>query len=182
VLLNPRTGLLFESSGVTTNSRFSLDGTSIYYLLFAVLGALAGRVRFPSDRRVGIVAVATVIVSGCLIAGLTYAGTRSGGKFEDRFYEYASPLVFASALATFILIRQTGPFPGSVQRCLSLVAQLSLPIYGLHAMILGALRRFGMRDFSNAIVEIPMTFFITMVISVALAWIVHLADRRRLVS
>jgi len=28
----------------------------------------------------------------------------------------------------------------------------------------------------------PMTFFITMVISVTLAWVVHLADRRRLVS
>lgn len=183
VFLNPQASYFFDQVNMTNRGTLALDGVDIYYLLYAIYGALLGRMRINGDNRETRFALGILMACSAATAILTLRHTQSSGEFDSRFYEYNFPFIFGAAISAFALIKSVGSFASTpVQRTLSLIARLSLPIYGIHALVLDGARRLGLRDFDNALIDIPLSFTVTLILSAVLGWLIQKLDRKRIVS
>ena len=182
-LLNPQASYFFDQINITNRGTLALDGSDIYYLLYAIYGALLGRMRINGDDRETWFALGILVACSAATTILTLLHTQSSGEFDSRFYEYDFPFIFGAAVSAFALIQTAGSLAWTpMQRTLSLIARLSLPIYGIHALVLDGARQLGLRDFDNALIDIPLSFIATLLLSAAMGWLIQKLDRKRIVS
>lgn len=82
------------------------------------------------------------VLSSLGILALTYASSSAARKFVPYFIENLSPLVFLSACALFLLLKDARP--GRFQPVVVAVSRCSYGIYLLHLMLLFFLARHGL--------------------------------------
>lgn len=176
LLFNPQLATLIKPIGLSFPSYFNLNGSSILYFAYAVLGASLGRATAISpERRTLSIFLASValLVSWSIITMATYHDTVEAMKFTSYQYNYQSIPVFFATTSTIIIFKNV-TLPNSYVKILSFISVNSLPIYGIHAFILDYINHF--RNFNYPLIDIPMTFLAVTLISLALAQIVRLID------
>ena len=90
-------------------------------------------------------------------------------------------LVAGVAVPVFLLFRWSGGW-SLPSRALRFIAQRSLAFYGLHALVMHLIDMRGWRRFDHPLIDIPVTWLAVTSISLALASLLRLIDRRRLVT
>ena len=156
-----------------------LDGNIVYYLGYACIGACFRQVRLnPRIPYLGLFLLSLYFASSLGIAAATFSKSADVSSFVGTFYEYSSSLVILQSISLFGAIHQSR----SVWPLSQVVSALSLPIYGLHAIILDA--QFGLGILNSdvsAIVAIPVSFLATLLISTMFAFAIRRVDRKNLV-
>ncbi|MBI4921840.1 MAG: acyltransferase family protein [Devosia nanyangense] len=180
VVLNPHLAYLAPFS-LARSGAAALDGSVIWYVLYAILGAALGRSVAPRLPWGGI-AVIIVVGTTAIIARDAEVRTAAAadGTLTAPLFNYMSVPVLAGAVAIFMAVR-TGTIPVMARPTLLFVHRYSLPLYGLHALVLDALwrRLFWPADQAWKIAAIfPLTVLLTLCIAIPLSSI----DRRRWIT
>lgn len=186
IVLNPRSLNYLEQSTFSGKERGFIDGTDMYFLTYAIAGALLGasiRTNHITIKWAGVFFCASYLLSSIAVSFLTYISTSKAGKFVGSHYDYNGPLVFAASISLFILLcNLPHQLPKYLHFTLIFISSISLPIYGLHAFILDALNRYGFRNYKNPLFDIPYSFSITIIISIIFAYGIRYIDKNRWVS
>lgn len=156
-----------------------INGDTFYYVLYGLLGRALGMIdtsRKSLTWGCGLLFVAAVwIISRGTLYELQWRG-----NFADTWYVYCGPMVFMSASALFIVVKNTlnqRVLPG-----LSLISRHSLGIYGFHAFVIYVLRSWDL-DLKNwPALDIMWVFIATLASSLLLSMALQRIDRHRLVS
>lgn len=156
-----------------------LDGNLVYYFGYACIGACFRR--FGSAPRIphlGAVLAALYVVSSVAIAAATFGKSAEASAFVNTFYAYSNNLVVLQSVALFGAIHQSRTtWPLS-----QIISDLSLPIYGLHALILDTRYGFGLMDRDvSAFVVLPASFFLALAVSAVIGRAVSHVDQGKLV-
>ncbi|HDU8602167.1 TPA: acyltransferase family protein [Morganella morganii] len=181
VVLNPRTSNLIEFTlGLNVNNLFMIDGVFIYYLLYAVSGAIIGSMVIKKELKLNkYAAILSIIISTVCISFLTLKTYEDGSYNEISFYDFNSPLVFILSLSIFYFIFSVKSF--LVERAVvSVIAENSLAIYGIHAFVLSIVKRFIDYKLHNAFLFIPLIFALVVSISLIFSLALKLIDKKRL--
>lgn len=175
ILFNARTSSFtshlfgFNYSGV-----FTIAGATPFFILYAALGAILGkentRINFQYLYLSGF-----IVMSG-FTAYLTYKFTSMNNKFIPDFYSYESFLVMFASVCIFLFIK-TFKERLILGRLTTLIATTSLPIYGVHALILDFITLNKWRP-DNIIIDLPATFLAVFGLSFGVSMIIVKLDRR----
>lgn len=182
VLFNPDLSVLFGYFGITFKNYIHLDGNKIYYLLYAVFGACLGRCNLPKSTFFSFVLLSTFISVNIFKALLTYSASFSAGQYTGMYQSWTGVLVSAGAVSLFIFVRMNSNFFDLFKRQLLVVSRNSLPIYGIHAIVLDLILRQQYRNFDRPLIDLPVTFFVTLVVSLTAAAVIRRVDRYGWVS
>lgn len=178
LLFNPSLGSL---TGIDTSS-LRVGGDLLYYLLYAIIGAILGERSLEGEKMPGRAACLTAfLLSSGAIAVMTHLASSAAGSFVGDFYSYRSPLVAISSIALFCLLSKAS-MPSRLRAPISTVARYSLPIYGLHALPLELIRRSPLMQIENSILLIAATFLLVLAFTLPLAAGLKRMDRRSWVT
>jgi len=182
IILNPTlsdiTNLLI---GVKLISSFQIDGEIIFYLLYAIFGAILGNIEFK-NRFIHNITPLIYIISSIAIGYITSIISLDIGEFNSIFYKYNSIFVAIGAISIFISIKIHYKKLYILDKPIKIIAAYSLPIYGVHAIVLDYIYKNGYRDFNNPSIDIISTFTITIIITLIISMIIKKLDRYNFVS
>lgn len=161
-----------------------ISGDAFYYLLYALLGRALGTLDLGrqerNNRRYGLLAGVIFLASTLAIAFGTERQSLINQNFAETFYTYCGPLVFISALSLFVFART---FLDKVNsRFLALISRHSLAIYGLHALIIIAIRGKHLDFPTHPLLNIAFLYACGLGGGLLLAILIGKADRRHWVS
>lgn len=164
-------------------SDLALEGRSIIYLLLAVSGAVLGQL-LPAIgtrhralvRRFAFVAFWLCVIG---IAAMTYQSSAAEDQFVATYYGYTHPLVIGAAFSCFSWLRLAEPAK-ILMPFMRRVADHSLAIYGIHAIILAVVRKVAEVTDFPAIFEIPTIFMVVLLLSYAIACALRSIDPRKI--
>ena len=186
VLVNPKLSDITSLFGFEYLAEFHLDGNMIYYLLYALFGAMIGGSKISFNKRkrvvVSLILILGYVFSSVGIAVGTYLITREAGEFVHTFYDFSSVFVAIGSLCVFTLVRINEGRLEKLGEPLLLISSVSLPIYGVHAIFLEVINGSGYRDLNNPVLDIPLTFGITLLVSVLVGIVIKKIDIKRYVS
>lgn len=153
-----------------------LDGNMIYYFGYACIGGCIRQVHIPRWSRGLCAAIYLAASAGIVVA--TARASSAAGAFDGYFYQYTNSLVIVQSVALFCAVRTTkSTWPFS-----RLIAELSLPIYGIHALVLDLRIGLGILNGEfSAFLAIPAAFALALLVSLAAGVLIRRADRRNLV-
>lgn len=156
---------------------FFVQGETIYFVLYAILGGLFYQLK-NLNTSYGKISFFIYLFSSMLVAILTYY---SKGNRAFLFYEYTGILVFLASLCIFasFYLCQTILKPSKL---ISLIARHSLAIYGIHAFIvsgLSVLTKFYNYQF---IAVFPVIFLIVLICSLFCSIIIKKIDSKGYIS
>lgn len=175
-LLNPQMGALLKPFGLGFASQFSISGNTIFYIAYAILGASIGRAPPVDDRRLTLtisLALVALFSSWTIIATTTYYETVAAGTLTMSQYSYNSFPVFIGTIAAIILFKHI-ELPKRISKVLRFISNYSLPIYGIHALVLDYFR--DCRNLHYPMIDIPITFAAVLLTSLILAQIIRCLD------
>ncbi|TKI07260.1 acyltransferase [Martelella alba] len=178
VFANPNTDTISVGDINVLPWNLYVNGDAFYYVLYAVLGRAIG-VMASRGRWLTWGMAAFFLISVCLIALGTKQRLITNGGYSETYYMYCGPLVFIAAVSVFILIKQLGS-----RSCwlFQKISRHSLAIYGFHAFFINVARIHNW-DFKNMpLLDIPVVFIMTVLLSYAAATALGKADRRGWVS
>lgn len=179
ILLNPGIKALIDQDIVNLSSRLQYTGSSIFFMLYGIAGAYIGTARAEAQKKyIGLF----YFLSSLLIMMNTYTTTRDSGKFVGTYYSYTGPLVVTGALSLFYFISSLKISNTWYKKTLVFISSLSLPIYGVHAIILDYLKRSGHIHYEQPFLDIPLRFLLTLACSIAIAMFVKKFDTYKMVS
>lgn len=176
LFFNPQVDALLKPFGLGITSPFSIIGSTPFYLAYAILGASIGRAPPVDDKRresTILLALVALLSSWAVISAMTYYETIVAGELTMSQYSYNSLPVFVGTIATIILFKHI-ELPTFVSKALGFLSAYSLPLYGIHALVLDYFR--NIRNFNYPLIDIPITFVIVLLISLALAQIIRCLD------
>lgn len=156
-----------------------LDGSLIYYFGYACIGGCFRRLE-PDRSRSGVAVglLLIYVVSSVGIMAATHVASVNAGTFASTFYAYENSLVILQSVALFGAIHQSGNTWPFARR----LAAVSLPVYGLHAVVLDRRNGLGVLDMEvSAFVALPVSFVVALAISAALGGAIRRLDRARLI-
>lgn len=162
IFLNPKLHDLTHLNNINYTSRFLIDGSWIYFLLYGVAGALLGHVRVNYKT----ILLVIYILASLAITFLTANISVEHSKYIGTYYNYNSILVFISAICLFIYFQNTEINNKYFSQFSSLISRNSLAIYGVHALFLDFFYRQGLRNFNQPHIDIPVYFIITIILSI----------------
>ncbi len=178
-ILNPKFGHEIKYlSGFNIENYFMIDGDFVFYLLYALSGAVLKNYSTKSKKQ-SYALFLLFIICTITISYLTKSGTYSRGEYFTMFHEYTSPLVFISALCVFVIFKSIKPRNSKV---INFISEKSLPIYGFHAIILYVIQRFFNYQSHSALIFIPVIFFIVLSTSSIIATVITKLDKHRYIS
>lgn len=179
VFLNPVTYQIISITGVYIKSRFFIDGSFVYLFLYSVAGAALGKM---DTRRLGVISPFLVfVISSIFTSWLIYCHAGMLNKFNGTFYSNSSPVVFISSVSVFIAIKNFYT-ERKLNRLAAMVASLSLPIYGVHALILDAIISMGFINESRPVITTVSVVFIVLLVSSFVAYFIKKCDKKGFVS
>jgi surface polysaccharide O-acyltransferase-like enzyme len=182
VLLNPRLSHLTQPFGLRLDSLFQFDGNIIYYILYAVLGSVFGHIEFRKNKAIVLVMPFLYIGSSLLIALLTHLASFGADKYIERFHDYNSILVFVGSLSIFTFFKAIEPGLKILETPIRILAKYSLPIYGVHVILIDFFKLEGFRDYDQPYLDISLTFLAALGFSLLLAIVIKKLDRHGWVS
>ena len=156
---------------------FFVEGETIYFVLYAMLGGLFYQLK-NLNTSYGKISFFLYLFISMLVAILTYY---SKDNRAFLFYEYTGILVFLASLCIFasFYLCQTILKPSKL---ISLIARHSLAIYGIHAFIvsgLSVLTKFYNYQF---IAVFPVIFLIVLICSLFCSIIIKKIDSKGYIS
>lgn len=179
ILLNPVTYQVIALAGPYIKSRFFVDGSFIYLFLYSVVGAALGKI---DTRRFGVLFPLLIfIVSSLFTSWLVYYHAGLLNKFNGTFYSNSSPIVFVSSIAIFITVKNYCA-ERKLNGMAAMIASLSLPIYGVHALVLDVMVRADFIDISNPILTTLFVFAIVFILSFVISYVIKYFDRKGFVT
>jgi len=164
---------------IGTKSRYDI-GMYTGYAGYLVLGSFLGRFTYSSKH--AMIAAASLTTGTLIVILGTYYLTVSHNSFDDTFYGYLSPAVVLSAAAWFVLFKYI--FGDSrltvnptLEKTIISLSSLSFGIYLIHALFISALKTgaFGFKITilsGDPVLWIPITVFITLLLSWATIWVI----------
>lgn len=176
LLFNPQMDALLKPFGLGIMSPFSIIGSTAFYIAYAILGASIGRTPPVDGKRLAttiMLAFAALLSSWATITTMTYYETIIAGKLVMSQYNYNSFPVFVGTIAAIVLFKHI-ELPKPASKALGLLSAYSLPIYGIHALVLDYFR--NIRNLNYPLIDIPITFAAVLLISLALAQIIRCLD------
>ncbi|WP_272568149.1 acyltransferase [Providencia sp. PROV255] len=162
-------------------SYFSFDGRFIFFLLYAILGAVLSKVDINSIKIKSSYIVMCIAILSISVSVLTFNESMLYNKYIDTFHSYTSPLVFLMSLAFFVLFMSYGN-KLKKSKIINVISNNSLGIYGIHAFILAIIQKIFKYDTMNAFVFIPIIFIITLVLSVVSSMLIKKIDKKNYIS
>lgn len=179
LIVNPVTYQAIGLMGVHVKSKFFIDGSFIYLFLYAIAGCLIGN---ANTRNLGVVVpLGVFLVSSIITAFLVYYTTSEAGRFNSAFYNNNSPFVFMAAVSMYVLIKNYYA-EKEVGNIVIFIASLSLPIYGVHALILDVLISMGLINETRPVITTVSVAFIVLLASAFVAYFIKKYDKKGLVS
>ena len=177
--------VLNDSGPLVSEGPVALQGASIKYTLYAVLGYVLGHVLpdLSAGRKVilKIFSVLSFIASSIIISMMTKDASLAEGSFVSDYYAYSGPLVAIGAISFYSWARLSD-FPCVFRNLIGKVADHSLAIYGIHALVLVVVQ-IGVAKFMSGVYEqIFVSFGVTFFISYFVSKYIRLVDWKRLVS
>lgn len=156
---------------------FFVQGETIYFVLYAILGGLFYQLK-NLNTSYGKISFFIYLFISMLVAILTYY---SKDNRAFLFYEYTGILVFLASLCIFasFYLCQTILKPSKL---ISLIARNSLAIYGIHAFIvsgLSVLTKFYNQPF---FIVFPLIFLIVLLLSLSFSIVVKKIDKQGWIS
>jgi surface polysaccharide O-acyltransferase-like enzyme len=174
--------ILNDAGATPFGSVLALDGQSIIFFLLAVSGAVMGQLlptlsskRQALVRRASFIGFWLIIIA---IAYLTQGASKAAGQFVKTYYSFSHPLVIGAAFTCFTWLHLAKP-PRFIQSALQHISDHSLAIYGVHALVLFALRKITNFTQQPAVVEIVLIFTATFVLSYLIALLLRCGDPRK---
>lgn len=178
VLFNAKTtsfsSLLF---GVDYYGFFVINDDVPFYILYAAIGASLGNARINTIYKNAY--LAGFLVLSLITAYLTFLVSMKKGVFAQSFYYYSSFLVMWASVFIFMYIRCFNDF--IVGKWTYRIASTSLPIYGIHPLILELFIKNNLRIHSVLLDTAIMTsiaFILSMIIGIG----INRLDRKRWLS
>ncbi|MBN1449443.1 MAG: hypothetical protein JW963_00360 [Anaerolineales bacterium] len=110
-------------------------------------------------------------------AFLIHQASFRAGKFIGRYYEYNSVFVFTGAFSVFALFKMIEPRLRIVECPIRILAKYSLPIYGVHALLLDFITQKGFMHFKHPVLDISLTFITTLALSLLVAVVIKKFDK-----
>lgn len=163
--------------GFNYNGPFALQDNLFFYITYGALGAYLGNADISSRFRWWY--LSGFLVTGSIIAILTYDLSLKAGKLNSSFYSYVSIGVMLTAVCMFLFIKSLDHKTLIFGRLTPIISAVSLPIYGIHAIILGL---FTYMRPSNILIDIPVTFTFVLATSTFFGICVNKIDRFRIFS
>lgn len=138
LILNPKILIFPQLVGISIqiSTPGFLQGDSIYFLGYAIIGAIFAQRRAPSCSRLILpLLLVGYIFSTVLIAVLTFRFSVAADGFVHDFYAYSNPIVVIQAFCLFVIFRRIQFRVPALEK----ISRISLAIYGVHALILSFL-------------------------------------------
>ncbi|WNN71992.1 acyltransferase [Kluyvera cryocrescens] len=179
IVANPNTVSLSSDGAKWLPVNLYINGDTFYYVLYGLLGRALGMMETHRKSLTWFCGLLFIAAVWGISRGTLYE-LQWRGNFADTWYVYCGPMVFISATALFMVVKNTlnqRVLPG-----LGLISRHSLGIYGFHAFIIYALRSWNL-DLKNwAALDILWVFAATLAGSLLLSLALQRVDKRRLVS
>lgn len=156
-----------------------INGDTFYYILYGMLGCAIGMMDTQHKALLWVSAVLFVTGVFIIFCGTLYE-LQWRGNFADTWYFYCGLMVFICAIALLTLIKNT--LDTRTICGLGLILRYLLGIYGFYALIIYALRTWGIELKNWLILDIIWIFCATLAASLLLFMLVQRIDRNRLVS
>ncbi|EKY6396171.1 acyltransferase family protein [Escherichia coli] len=159
----------------------SIKEQVVFLILYGVVGAIIKESGELTKNQLFCV-ITVLILSVLSIFLLTWYSSSITGRYVSTFYEYQNPLVLFSSSSFMLILININRIPVNLLKFIGVVSSLSLPIYGIHALVLDYLYRFGYRDISRPLIDNVMSFLIAITISMAIGFIIKKIDVKGYVS
>lgn len=163
--------------GVNYYGFFVINDDLPFYILYAAIGASLGKNHVNPEYR-NVYVVGFLILSS-VTAYLTFLVSVNKNVFAQSFYYYSSILVMWASVLIFMYIKSfncsvVGKWTGKI-------AVVSLPIYGVHPLILELFITKNLR-ISNVLLDILLITLIAFFISMFIGFGINKIDRKRWLS
>ncbi|WP_368570508.1 acyltransferase [Acinetobacter baumannii] len=181
-LLNPSMNVITKKIfNIDIRNKFMLDGNFIFYLSYAFIGGALSHINIINKNRVFTISLIMFLTSALLMGYLTMNETINQGKLYTGYRAYVSPLVAICSISFMIMLMSLS---GRLKRIkiIELISILSLPIYGVHAVILYSLRKIYNYQTLNFYTSTVMVFLFTITVSILLSLIIKKIDRNNFIS
>lgn len=179
VLLNPFTSNLFKFIGVRYYGTFLIDGGFIYNFIYCVLGYFFGRM---DTKRIGVLTpVVGYFIFSMLTAYFIYLQSDNFNKYVGTFYSGSSPFVMGASLCIFIFLKNYYS-DRTINPVIKLISGASLPIYGVHALVLDYFVMRGYRSLDKPVLDMFLMSISVFLLSLLIVFSIKAVDRNKLVS
>lgn len=181
-IFNPRINHIFEIFGYRFEFYGFFNATTIFYMLYAFMGAAIGHCdKLSKTHHNKIITSCFIIffVSWIIMALGTSYTSRVAGVLIEKFYNNSGVLDFLMTITTIVIFKETRKIV-LISKILCNVSKYSLPIYGIHAFIISAPLVGSLRNFNHPLIDILITFIIVLLFSYIFARCIGCLDKHRI--
>lgn len=182
IVFNPRLSDVANLFNVSYSNMAQIDGNIIYFMLYAVFGAILGRTNAKNRNVVKYSTLVLYFSSALIIAYSTYVLSIEAGELVSRFYDFNGVFVFIGAISIFLFVKEHERMPDFIHKPLVVIGKNSLGIFGFHAIILDFIDRQQYRNFNKPVLDIVIVFLVTMSLSLLTSICIRQLDRNSWVS
>jgi len=164
--------IMKSSETAETNFEWSL-WHYLGYLGYVVLGYYLSIIN-TKIKSLSVLAMLIFAIGLFITAYGTYYGTDNDGSFDKYYYSYLSPNVLLMAAGIFVLIKNLKvKISGVLLKIRDLIDNYSYGIYLSHILVLNYLIMYGVDwDLIHPLIGIPLTTIITLIVSVAIVYLI----------
>ncbi|RWR02952.1 hypothetical protein ED28_05260 [[Pantoea] beijingensis] len=160
------------------NLNYIINSEGAYYILYSLLGAAIGAADTSAIKKKTLVFI--FLFSSILISAFTVFVSIKKGYLISSFLLYNTFLVSLSAVSLFILVKNNQDISIKLKKYLLYISKLSLPVYGVHAIFVEALRYISITKFE--IIDFFIKLAIVIMASLLCAIIIKKLDKKGYVS
>lgn len=178
IVFNSQTNSITSNfMGFVYSGPFALQDNLFFYITYGALGAYLGNADVGSKFKW--LYLSGFLSTGTIIAVLTYDLSNKAGKLNSAFYSYVSLGVMLTAVFMFLFIKSLDSKTLIFGKLTPLISTVSLPIYGIHAIILGLVTY--LRP-TNILLDIPLTLIFVLTTSLLFGLMVKKLDKFKIFS
>ncbi len=169
--------VIFITFSTSKNSAYNFEWNLWYimgYLGYVVLGYYLSIINTKS-KPISALAVITFLIGLFITFYGTYYYTDMNGLFYKNYYSYLTPNVLLMTASIFVLMKNANiNLSGVLKKIRDLIDKYSYGIYLSHILVLNYLIMFGVDwDLIHPLIGIPLTAIITLIISVAIVYLIR---------
>lgn len=177
IFFNEQTNSFTSFFGVNYKGIFALKDGLFFYLVYASLGVFIGNAKINPKHKLcfflGFVSASSAI------SILTYFRSSYNNEIYKDFYSYTSILVMLSSVFLFCYLKSFHESFLIFGKFTTLLSSVALPVYGIHAIILGLMTSIRPH---NIILDIPITLTVVIVTSILFGVMIRRFDRFKIFS
>ena len=169
--------VIFITFSTSKNSAYNFEWNLWYimgYLGYVVLGYYLSIINTKS-KPISALAVITFLIGLFITFYGTYYYTDMNGLFYKNYYSYLTPNVLLMTASIFVLMKNANiNLSGVLKKIRDLIDKYSYGIYLSHILVLNYLIMYGVDwDLIHPLIGIPLTAIITLIVSVAIVYLIR---------